>query len=63
MDNVHYIDSNDIKMYTDHLKSQFLNWLEEVVYYDDNGNLAMDFNSIEDMVKDFKTQTDENKMF
>lgn len=63
MDNVHYIDSNDIKMYTDRLKSQFLNWLEEVVYYDDNGNLAMDFNSIEDMVKDFKTQTDENKMF
>ena len=56
MDNIHYIDSNDIKMYTDHLKSQFLNWLEEVVYYDDNGNLAMDFNSIEDMVKDFKNQ-------
>lgn len=56
MDNAHYIDSNDIKMYTDHIKSQFLNWLEEVVYYDDNGNLAMDFNSIEDMVKDFKNQ-------
>ena len=56
MDNIHYIDSNDIKMYTDHLKSQFLNWLEDVVYYDDTGNLAMYFNSIEDMVKDFKNQ-------
>lgn len=56
MDNIHYIDSSDIQLYTDHLKSQFLNWLEEVVYYDDNGNLVMDFNTIEDMVKDFKNQ-------
>lgn len=56
MDNIHYIDSSDIRLYTDHLKSQFLNWLEEVVYYDDNGNLVMDFNTIEDMVKDFKNQ-------
>lgn len=56
MDNADYIDRSDIQMYTDHLKCQFLNWLEEVVYYDDNGNLVMDFNTIEDMVKDFKNQ-------
>ena len=56
MDNIHYIDSADIQPYTDHLKSKFIDWLEEVVYYDDNGNLVMHFNTIEDMVKDFKNQ-------